>query len=552
MAKPRLKITPLGGLGEIGKNMMVVECRGDIIVIDCGLMFPNEEMLGIDLVIPDISYLLERRDKVRGIVITHAHEDHIGALPYVLPQINVPVFCTRLAKGLISVKLKERKVLAQAKLNVIPPGGQFTLGNLRVEFFSVCHSIPDAVGLIIQTPVGTMVHSGDFKLDHTPVYGEPTDLSRLAQVGAQGVLLLTSDSTYAELPGYTPSERVVGEALDQIMTRAPGRVIITTFASLISRIQQVIDAAASHQRKVFVIGRSMIDNVRMSQELGYLKAPEGTLGRIDELRNFPNDRIVILTTGSQGEPTSGLVRIANRDHRQVNIVPGDTVVLSASPIPGNESLINRTIDSLFKQGAEVFYGKATQAHVHGHGSQEELKLLINVVKPKFFMPVHGEYRHLTLHAKLARSVGLPRENTFVLEDGDVLELTPNWGKVTGKVASGNVYVDGLSVGDIGGIVLRNRRMLSRDGIVVVIIAVNKQTGRLVSRPDIVSRGFVDINESKDMMEESRDLVAKILDHGHRHTAEWGFADNKVRDALNRFYYEKTKRRPMILPVMVKV
>ena len=552
MAKPRLKITPLGGLGEIGKNMMVVEYKEDIIVIDCGLMFPNEEMLGIDLVIPDISYLLERRDKVRGIVITHAHEDHIGALPYVLPQINVPVFCTRLAKGLISVKLKERKALAQAKLNVIPPGGQFTLGNFRIEFFSVCHSIPDAVGLIIQTPVGTMVHSGDFKLDHTPVYGEPTDLSRLAQVGAQGVLLLTSDSTYAELPGYTPSERVVGEALNQIMTRAPGRVIITTFASLISRIQQVIDAAASHQRKVFVIGRSMIDNVRMSQELGYLKAPEGTLARIDELRNFPNDRIVIITTGSQGEPTSGLVRIANRDHRQVNIVHGDTVVLSASPIPGNESLIYRTIDSLFKQGAEVFYGNATQAHVHGHGSQEELKLLINVVKPKFFMPVHGEYRHLTLHAKLARSVGLPKENTFVLEDGDVLELAPNWGKVTGKVPSGNVYVDGLSVGDVGGIVLRNRRMLSRDGIVVVIIAVNKQTGRLVGRPDIVSRGFVDINESKDMIEESRDLVAKILDHGHGHTAEWGFADSKVRDALNRFYYERTKRRPMILPVMVKV
>jgi ribonuclease J len=552
MAKTRLKVTPLGGLGEIGKNMMVLEYGEDIIVIDCGLMFPNEEMLGIDLVIPDISYLLERKDKVRGIVITHAHEDHIGALPYVLPQINVPIFCTKLAKGLISVKLKERKALAQAKLNVIPPSGQFTLGNFRIEFFPVCHSIPDAVGLIIQTPVGTMVHTGDFKLDHTPVYGEPTNLSRLAQVGAQGVLLLTSDSTYAELPGYTPSERVVGEALDQIMTRAPGRVIITTFASLISRIQQVIDAAARHQRKVFVIGRSMIDNVRMSQELGYLRVPEGTLGRIDELRNFHNDRIVIISTGSQGEPTSGLVRIANRDHRQVNIVPGDTVVLSASPIPGNESLIYRTIDSLFKQGAEVYYGSATQAHVHGHGSQEELKLLINVVKPKFFLPVHGEYRHLNLHAKLARSVGLPKENTFVLEDGDVLELTPNWGKVSGKVATGNVYVDGLSVGDVGGIVLRNRRMLSRDGIVVVIIAVNKQTGRLVGRPDIVSRGFVDINESKDMMEESRDLVTKILDHGHRHTAEWGFADSKVRDALNRFYYEKTKRRPMILPVMVKV
>ena len=552
MTKPKLKIIPLGGLGEIGKNMMVVESGEDIIVIDAGLMFPNTEMLGIDLVIPDISYLLERREKIRGIIITHAHEDHVGALPYVLPQLDVPIYCTKLAKGLITVKLKERKALSQAKINVIPPGGQFTLGKFRIEFFPVTHSIPDSVGLIIHTPVGTMVHSGDFKLDYTPVNGKPTDLSRLAQVGAQGVLLLLSDSTYAELPGYTPSEKVVGEALDQIMANAPGRVIITTFASLVSRVQQIIDAAAKQQRRVFVIGRSMTDTVRMALELGYLKAPDGILSRIDKLRGMPHNKIVIITTGSQGEPTSGLVRIAKRDHRHINIVRGDTVVISASPIPGNESLINRTVDSLFKQGAEVYYGKVMQAHVHGHGSQEELKLLLSLVKPRFFMPIHGEYRHLSLHAKLAQSVGIPEENTFLLEDGDILELSPDWGKVTGKVASGNVYVDGLSVGDVGGIVLRNRRMLSRDGIVVVIIAVNKQTGRLVSRPDIVSRGFVDTNESKDMLEESRDLVAKILDHGGKRTAEWGFADSKVRDALNRFYYEQTKRRPMILPVMVKV
>ncbi|UCG54331.1 MAG: ribonuclease J, partial [Dehalococcoidia bacterium] len=413
-------------------------------------------------------------------------------------------------------------------------------------------SIPDAVGLIIHTSVGAIVHSGDFKLDHTPVNGIPTDLSRLAQVGAQGVLLLLSDSTYAELPGYTPSEKAVGEALEQIMVQAPGRIIITTFASLISRIQQVVDAAAKHQRRVFIIGRSMSDNVRMANELGYLRIAEGIQGRMDELRNTPHQKTVIVTTGSQGEPTSGLVRIANRDHRQVNIVPGDTVVLSASPIPGNESLINRTIDSLFKQGAEVYYNNIAQTHVHGHASQEELKLLLRLVKPRFFMPIHGEYRHLNLHAKLAQSVGIPAENTFVLENGDILELNPQRGKITGKVGTGNVYVDGLSVGDVGGIILRNRRMLSRDGIVVVIIAVNKQTGKLVGRPDIVSRGFVDVNESKDMLEESRDLVAKILDHGRRHTAEWGFADSKVRDALNRFYYEQTKRRPMILPVMVKV
>ncbi len=552
MAKPRLKIIPLGGLGEIGKNMMVVEYGEDIIVIDSGLMFPEEDMLGIDLVIPDISYLLENKTKIRGIVITHAHEDHIGALPYVLPQLDVPIYCSKLAKGLISVKLKERKAASQARLNVVLPGSQFTLGRLRIEFFPVCHSIPDAMGIIVQTPVGTIVHTGDFKIDYTPVNGAPTNLSRLAQLGAQGVLLLLSDSTYAELPGYTPSERVVGEALDQIIANAPGRVIVTTFASLVYRVQQVIDAAAKHQRRVFVIGRSMMDTAKIAQELGYLKAPEGVLARIDELRNMPHEKVVIITTGSQGEPTSGLVRIANRDHRHVSIIRGDTVIISASPIPGNESLVNRTVDSLFKQGAQVYYDKIAKVHVHGHGSQEELKLVLSLVKPKFFVPVHGEYRHLSFHAQIARKMGIPEENTFVLEDGDILELGPNSGRVTGKVASSNVYVDGLSVGDVGGIVLRNRQMLSRDGMVVVIIAVNKQTGKLVGRPDIVSRGFVDTNEAKDMLEESCNLVAEIMDHGGKHTVEWSFADNKVRTALSNFYYDKTKRRPMILPVMVKV
>ncbi len=552
MTNPRLKIIPLGGLSEIGKNMMAMEYQDDIIVIDAGLMFPGEEMLGIDLVIPDISYLLERRERIRGIVITHGHEDHVGALPYLLPQLDVPVYSTRLTQGLISVKLKERKALSGAKLNVVPFGSQITLGRFKVELFPVCHSIPDAAGLIIHTPVGTIVHSGDFKLDYTPVDGKPTDLSRLAQLGAQGVLLLLADSTYAELPGYTPSERVVGETLDHVMAEAPGRVIVTTFSSLVSRIQQVIDAAAKHQRRVFVIGRSMTDIVRMALEWGYLKAPDGILARIDELKGMPHNRVVFVTTGSQGEPTSALVRIANRDHRQVHIIRGDTVVLSATPVPGNESLINRTVDNLFKQGAQVLYDKVAQVHVHGHGSQEELKLLLNLVKPRFFVPIHGEYRHLSLHAKLAQSVGVPKENIFVLEDGDILELNPQAGKITGKVSAGNVYVDGLSVGDIGSVVLRNRRMLSRDGIVVVIIAINRQTGKLVGRPDIVSRGFVDTRESKDMIEESRDLVARTLDHSGTRPAESGFAYTKIRDILNRFYYEQTKRRPMILPVMVKV
>ncbi len=552
MTKPRLRVIPLGGLSGIGKNMMVMEYENDIIVIDAGLMFPEEEMLGIDLVIPDISYLLERREKIRGIVITHGHEDHIGALPYLLPQLNVPVYSTKLTWGLISVKLKERKALTGAKLTVVPSGGQITLGKFKVEFFPVCHSIPDAVGLIINTPVGTVVHSGDFKLDYTPVSGKPTDLSRLAQLGAQGVLLLLSDSTYAELPGYTLSERVVGETLDHIMADAPGRVIVTTFSSLVSRIQQVIDSAAKHQRRVFIVGRSMSDTSQMALELGYLNDTGGVLARLDELKSIPHNKVVLVTTGSQGEPTSALVRMANRDHRQVHILRGDTIVISATPIPGNESLINRTADSLFRQGAQILYDKVAQVHVHGHGSQEELKLLLNLVKPKFFVPIHGEYRHLSLHAKLAQSVGIPPENTFILEDGDILEISPQGGKITGKVTSGNVYVDGLSVGDIGTVVLRNRRMLSRDGIVVVIIAVNKQTGKLVGRPDIVSRGFVDTRESKDMIDESRDLVARSLDHSGDRPTEWSFVNTKVRDILNKFYYEQTKRRPMILPFMVKV
>lgn len=552
MPKPRLKIIPLGGLSEIGKNMMVMEYENDIIIIDVGLMFPKEEMLGIDLVIPDFSYLMEKRENIKGIIITHGHEDHIGALPYLLSQLNVPVYSTKLTQGLISVKLKQRRVRTAAEFKVISQCGKVTLGEFKVEFFPVCHSIPDSVGLIIHTPVGTIVHSGDFKLDYTPVDAKPTDLARLAQLGAQGVLLLLSDSTYSELPGYTPSEMVVGETLDRIIAEAPGRVIVTTFSSLVSRVQQVIDAAAKYQRRVFIVGRSMNDTVRIALELGYLSAPEGLLARLDELRGIPHDKTVFVTTGSQGEPTSALVRMANHEHRQLHILRGDTVILSATPIPGNEALVNRTVDNLFKQGARVFYDRVAQVHVHGHGSQEELKLLLNLVKPRFFMPIHGEFRHLTLHAKLAESVGIPGENIFVLEDGDVLELSPWASKVTGKVVAGNVYVDGLSVGDIGSVVLRDRKMLSRDGIVMVIIAINRQTGKLVGRPDIVSRGFVDTKESRDMIEESRNLVARTLDHGRDRPADWGFISTKVRDVLNKYYYDQTKRRPMILPFMVKV
>ena len=552
MPKPGLKIIPLGGLSEIGKNMMVMEYEDDIIIIDVGLMFPEEGMFGVDLVIPDISYLLDRQEKIKGIVVTHGHEDHIGALPYLLPQLNAPIYSTKLTRGLISVKLKERKALSGTSLNVVPFGEKITLGKFRVEFFPVCHSIPDAAGLIISTPIGTIVHSGDFKLDYTPASGPPTALSRLAQLGGQGVLLLLADSTYAELPGYTPSERIVGETLDRIMAEAPGRVIVTTFSSLISRIQQVIDAAARYERRVFIVGRSMSDTAHMALELGYLNAPDGVLARMDELRGMPRNKIVFVTTGSQGEPTSALVRMANQDHRQVHILRGDTVIISATPIPGNEGLVNKTVDNLFKQGAQVLYDKVAPVHVHGHASQEELKLLLTLVKPKFFVPIHGEYRHLSLHAKLAQSVGIPKDSTFLLEDGDILNISPQAGKITGKVSSSNVYVDGLSVGDIGSVVLRDRRMLSKDGIVMVIIAVNRQTGKIVGRPDIISRGFVDTRESKDMLDESCDLVARVIDHGGDRPSDWGFINTKVRDTLNKFYYQQTRRRPMVLPFMVKV
>jgi ribonuclease J len=552
MAKPRLKIIPLGGLSEIGKNMMVLEYADDILIIDAGLMFPEEEMLGIDLVIPDINYLLDKRENIRGIVITHGHEDHVGALPFILPQLDVPIYATKLTRGLIQVKLKERKALTGAVLKTAQFGAKIKLGKFTVEFFPVCHSIPDSAGLIIETPVGTIVHSGDFKLDYTPVSGEPTALSRLAQLSTEGVLLLMSDSTYAELPGYTPSERVVGEVLERVIADAPGRVIITTFSSLVSRIQQIIDAASKHDRRVFIIGRSMSDNVKMALELGYLHSPEGVLARMDELKGLAHNKIIFVTTGSQGEPTSALVRMANRDHKQLKIIKGDTVVISATPIPGNEAVVNRTVDNLLKQGARVLYDKILPVHVHGHASQEELKLLLNIVKPKFFVPVHGEYRHLSYHARLAQSVGIPEENIFVLEDGDRLEINPQSARVADKIAASNVYVDGLSVGDIGSVVLRDRRMLSKDGIVMVIIAVNRQTGKLVGRPDIVSRGFVDTRESKDMLDESRDLVANALDHGNDRLADWSFVNTKVKDTLNKYYYDQTRRRPMVLPFMVKV
>jgi ribonuclease J len=552
MSRQKLRIIPLGGLGEIGKNMMAIEFANDIIIIDAGLMFPEEDMMGVDLVIPDINYLLERREKLRGIIITHGHEDHIGALPYILPQLDVPVYGTKLTKGLISVKLKEHRYQKKATLKTIQSGVKFTLGNFKIEPFSVCHSIPDSLGFVIHTPIGIVVHSGDFKIDYTPVDCKPTELAKLAQLGTEGVLLLLADSTYAELPGYTPSETVVGETLARIIGEAPGRVIITTFSSLISRIQQVIDAAVKHDRHVFVIGRSMKDTMRIASELGYLNSPPDVLRRFEEIHRFPHNKIILLTTGSQGEPTSALVRIANRDNNQVKIIPGDTVIMSATPVPGNEALVNRTIDNLFRQGAQVVYEKLAQVHVHGHGSQEELKLLLSLVRPKFFAPIHGEYRHLSLHAKLAKTLGMPENNIFVLENGNILELDREKGRIAGKLPAGNVYVDGLVMGDLASVILRDRKLLSRDGIVVVIIAIDKEKGAVIGRPDIVSRGFVDIKEGETILEQGRDLVKAALDHRSGQPLEWSFINTKVKDTLSKFFYEQTRRRPMILTTAVEV
>jgi len=559
MPKHKLRIIPLGGLGEIGKNMMALEYGNDIVVIDAGLMFPSEDMPGIDLLIPDISYLLARQNNLRGIVITHGHEDHIGALPYVLSRISPPIYATKFTRELILVELKQRGVKTDAKLNLVNPGSRITLGNFTIEFFSVCHSIPDCVGLIIHTPLGIVVHSGDFKIDYTPVICEATNFNQLAPLGAKGVLLLLSDSTYAELPGYTPSESVVSETLDRIVSGAKGRVIITTFASLVSRVQQVFDVAAKNGRRVFIIGRSMREIVSMALKTGYLIAPPGITCHLDELKTLPHNRVIVLSTGSQGELTSALVRMANRDpSSRVQIVPGDTVVISATPIPGNETLVSKTTDSLFRQGANVIYDKLAQVHVHGHGSQEELKLLISLVKPKFFVPVHGEYRHLSLHADLAQSMGIPKENTFVLENGDVLELGRDSGKVVDRTRVGVIYVSGLITGELNNAVLHDRKLLARDGVVVVTIAIDAESGKLAEKPRITTRGFIDAGEEQTLIEKGQEVVLSALENGRkeviskRRLLDHGFVDAKVKSSLSRFFYERIHRRPVIIPVVVEV
>ena len=548
----KLQIIPLGGLGEIGKNMTVIRVDDEILVIDAGLMFPDEDMLGIDLVIPDISYLIENKDKIKAIVLTHGHEDHIGALPYVLKKINVPVYGTRLTLGILEGRLKENGV-DSSNLHSVMQGDIINVGCFSVGFIRVNHSIPDAVGLSIKTPVGMIVHTGDFKLDYTPIDGKMTDFRRFSDLGNRGVLVLMADSTNSEREGHTPSEHTVGAAFDRAFHNARGRIIVATFSSNVHRIQQVIDTAVRYKRHVAVLGRSMVNVVNISLELGYITAPEGTIVDIDEIHNYRMEQMVIITTGSQGEPMSALTRMSMSDHRKVGIVPGDTVIISATPIPGNEKLVSKTIDNLMKLGANVIYGRNQGIHVSGHASREELKLMHNLVRPKFFIPVHGEYHHLVQHARLARELGMPKENIFISENGQILEFTRDKGQVAGKVTAGMVMVDGLGVGDVGNIVLRDRRQLSQDGILIVVVTMNKQTHRVVSGPDIVSRGFVYVRESEALMDEATARVQQALDRCEdEKVKEWAAIKSNVRDALGRYLFEKTRRRPMILPIIMEV
>ena len=550
---PPLRIIPLGGLGEIGKNMMAVEYGDDIVVIDCGVQFPDEDMPGVDLIIPDVSYLVERADRVKAILITHGHEDHIGALPFILPQINVPVYAPRLAHGLISVKLNDRRPTRGAVVEAIEPGIGYQFGDtLRATWFRVCHSIPDAMGIAIETPRGLVVHTGDFKIDHTPVDGRTIDLATLARHGAGGVLLLLSDSTYAEVPGYTQSERVVGEALDRAIADAPGRVMVATFASLISRVQQVVDAAEHAHRKVGIVGRSMEDNVAVATEMGYLKIPPGILQNLSELRQLPPNEVVLLTTGSQGEPTSALVRIANKDHRDISVLEGDTVIISATPIPGNELGVGRTIDNLMRQGATVLYDRISTVHVHGHASQEELKMMLNLVRPRYFVPVHGEYRHLMAHAQLAWDVGVAESGIFVLEDGDVLELSEDGARVEEKVPARRIYVDGANRRDHRSQVFRQRRTLSKDGVVVVVLSTDKESGRVVGEPKAEASGFMEDSETEELLQDLALTLSRTL------AGDPGLADqpdrlkSKMRETAREFLASETNRRPIIIPVVLEV
>lgn len=551
--KSKLKIIPLGGLNEIGKNITVFEYKDDIVVLDCGLAFPEDEMLGVDLVIPDTSYLTKNAEKIRAIILTHGHEDHIGALPYVLKEINVPVYGTRLTLGLLENKLKEHGLLSKVKLKTVCPGEEIALGAFKVEFIRSTHSIADAVAVAIHTPVGVVVHTGDFKVDYTPIEGEMIDLARFGQLGKSGVLALMADSTNVERPGYTMSEKTVGDTFDEIFRYCNQRILVATFASNVHRVQQIINAAVTFGRKVVICGRSMENVVSVAMELGYMNVPEGTLIGIDEMKRYKSNQIVIVTTGSQGEPMSALTRMAFSDHRKVDIVPGDLVIISANPIPGNEKLVSKVINELFKKGADVIYESLADIHVSGHACQEELKLIHSLVKPKYFIPVHGEYRHLKQHANLAENLGTKKQNIFIMDIGKVLEMDEHSARIAGSVTAGRVLVDGLGVGDVGNIVLRDRKHLAQDGLIVVVVTISGENGSVIAGPDIISRGFVYVRESEDLMEEVRGIAKETLTKlEEKNITDWSTIKSKIKDSLSQFLYERTKRKPMILPVIMEI
>ena len=551
--EPKLKIIPLGGLGEIGKNMTVLEYRSDIIVVDVGSIFPAEDMPGVDLVIPDTTYLQQNREKIRGYFITHGHEDHIGAVPYVMRSVPAPIYGTRLTLALCEHKLREHRLTGVAPLNVVSAGDVVKAGCFTVEFIHVNHSIADACALAIRTPVGTIVFTGDFKVDFTPLDDTPIDLGRLAELGREGVLALLADSTNVERPGYTMSEVKVAATFNQQMEKATGRVIIAMFASNVRRIQAVVDSSVRYGRKVCLIGRSMVNVSKIAAQLGYLKFPEGCLITTDDLDRYPDDRITVITTGSQGEPMSGLSRMAFAEHRKLEIRESDMVIISANPIPGNEKSVSRVINQLIRIGANVIYEALAEVHVSGHACQEELKLIHSLVKPKFFIPVHGEYKHLHHHANLARSLGMPEDNILQVEIGDVIELDSHSIDETGVVPSGSVLIDGLGIGDVGAVVLRDRRHLAEDGLLIVVMGVDHDLGSVVSGPDIISRGFVYVRESDDLVEGAREAAMRAIDaFGPIDSTDWNRLKNDVRDSVQRYIFDTIKRNPMILPIIVDI
>ncbi len=552
-SKSRIKIIPLGGLGEIGKNITAIEYGDEIIVIDGGLAFPDVELYGVDIVIPDITYLINNSEKVKGIFITHGHEDHIGGLPYILKQLNVPVYGTKLTMGLIEYKLSEHNILSDCTLNIVEAGDIIKLEKISVEFIRTTHSIADSCSLAIHTPLGVIVHSGDFKIDYTPIDGKMIDLERYSKLGKQGVLLLMADSTNAERPGYTMSERTVGEKLDHIFDGAKGRVLVATFASNIHRIQQIANSSIRNGRKIAFSGRSMERISQVAMELGYLDIPKEMLIEVDAINKYPSDKITLITTGSQGEPMSALSRIAADTHRKIKVEKGDLFVISASPIPGNEKFISNVINDLYRRGADVIYKSIEEIHVSGHACQEELKLIHKLLKPKYFIPVHGEYRHLRQHALLAQNLGMDKANIFMLDIGDVFEITSKTAHTAGKVASGRIMVDGLGVGDVGNIVLRDRKHLAQDGIMTIVVTIDKQSSSVIAGPDIVSRGFVYIKESEVLMREARDIVKLSLDECiNKNATGWSVIKTTIRNDLGTFLYNKTRRKPLILPVIMEI